>query len=118
MPKFTRPGPVEAAPKAKRITRPPNPRSQYDPETIPAAQKMLMDLVEKTPYTVAQVIGRRRLAALVNVRESIAKNMYHMGGFSYPVIAVVMNRDHSSIYHLINKRGKSKKGVYNSDYKG
>ena len=116
MPKFTRPEPVEVEPKPKRITRPPNPRSQYDPESIPAAQNMLMDLVESETCTIAEVLGRRRNACIVNVRQRAAIAM-HKAGFSYPVIAVVMNRDHSSVYHLINKRGKTKKGVYNSDYK-
>jgi len=49
------------------------------------------------------LLGRRREAPLVDERQRLAKLMRGLG-YSYPAIGKAMNRDHTSIIHLVKNR--------------
>lgn len=79
-------------------------------ESILSAVRKFNKLVDKTPYSKAQICGPARDKDIVNERQKIAVFLRE-SGHSYPVIAHVMDRDHTSIIHLVQKRAK--KGVDN-----
>jgi hypothetical protein len=72
-------------------------------DSVLGAVQFFNELVASTPHTVSQITSRRRDAPFVNTREYIAKEM-RRAGYSYGLIGHVMNRDHSSICYLVNKR--------------
>ena len=51
-------------------------------------------------YTVDDILGKRRLKALVSVRRQCV-NMLHEKGYSTTEIGRIMNRDHSTICHAL-----------------
>ena len=59
--------------------------------------------VKNSDYTFAQLNGCQRSSDLVDERQRIAKEL-KKEGYSFPAIGKAMDRDHSSILHLVNKR--------------
>ena len=78
-------------------------------KSILEAVRAFNELVEKSPFNKREICSPRRQAKLVDERQKIAISMKGLG-FTYPVIAHVMDRDHTSIIHLVRNR---KKGVDN-----
>lgn len=74
-------------------------------QSVVDANAFFLELASHCDHPVAQLHGRRRSASIVNDREYIACEM-RKAGFSYPLIGHVMNRDHKSIYNLVNIRAK------------
>lgn len=55
------------------------------------------------PKSKMEILSRRRQKSIVDDRQRVAKFLYEKG-LSYPKIGQMMNRDHSSIMHLIKNR--------------
>lgn len=65
--------------------------------------KDLYVLIARSGYTEQDILSRRRQKDLVDARQVIAKEL-RAKGYSYPQIGKAMNRDHSGIIRLINRR--------------
>jgi chromosomal replication initiation ATPase DnaA len=55
------------------------------------------------PDKKMEILSRRRQRNIVDDRQRVAKFLYERG-FSYPEIGKMMNRDHTSIMHLVKNR--------------
>jgi chromosomal replication initiation ATPase DnaA len=63
------------------------------------------ELAEKHGYTVEDILGRSRHKKLVAVRLWCVLMLRHKG-YSTTEIGRIMNRDHSTIVHALNKEVK------------
>lgn len=63
---------------------------------------LIATIAESFGYTLADVIGPRRQKKLVAVR-LVCIQMLRTQGFSTTEIGRIMNRDHSTICHALNK---------------
>lgn len=70
------------------------------------AEARFNDLLKLSPFSKRLIKSKRRDAGLVDWRQYISCELYKEG-YSLPVIGDVMNRDHTSIHHLIKKRKKA-----------
>lgn len=76
------------------------PRSQ---RKLREAMDLFHDILMSRNWDRKLILSKRRDRELVDRRQIIAKRL-RSEGYSYPLIAKVMNRDHSSIMHLCRKR--------------
>ena len=60
------------------------------------------DIAEPHGYTVEDILGKSRMKHLVSVRR-LCVLMLRGRGYSTPEIGRLMNRDHSTIVHALNK---------------
>ena len=67
--------------------------------------KDFLEMCEKSWCSVEDIKSHRRDADLVDERQAIVEGLRGKG-YTLTEIAGVMNRDHTSIMHLLNKRGK------------
>lgn len=67
--------------------------------------KTLEELCEQVGFTPSEITGSSRVRELVDARQFIA-GYYRDCGFSFPQIGEMLNRNHTSICHLINHRAK------------
>ena len=72
---------------------------------IERAKRRFEELVTDT-LRRRQLTGVRRDKHLVDERQYVCTTLRNEG-FTYKEIAEVMNRDHTSIIHLVLKRGKN-----------
>lgn len=72
-----------------------------------AALNDFNELLRVNGYKETEIKSPRRAAALVDKREHVACELRRFG-YSYPVIAQVMGKDHSSIMNLIKRAKKDK----------
>ena len=80
--------------------------TQYDPTAIKRADDIVSDMVAQSPFTLMEVLSRRRGAKLVHTRHAIIHEL-NKRGFSISIIGDVLNRDPSTVSHVINKNKKS-----------
>jgi chromosomal replication initiation ATPase DnaA len=69
--------------------------------------KDFVALVKESGYALNEIISPRRQRHLVDARQAIAKGL-RSKGYSFPAIAGVMRRDHTSIIHLVQRRNITK----------
>ena len=72
-------------------------RSMYEPEVLQGS-------ADWVGVSVEAMLGPRRFQELVKARR-IAAVALRIMGYSYPEIASLMDRDHTSIMHLVNRAG-------------
>jgi len=68
------------------------------------------DLVSKSRFSYNEIISKRRFVPLADERQRIVKILVgdkDNPKYSLSTIGRVMHRDHSSISHLLNKRGNN-----------
>lgn len=71
-------------------------------KAIQSAEKFMDGLCHTYGYNIDVIKSRRKPAYLVEKRAIVAQRLREQG-FSLSVIGIVMNRDHTSILHLVNK---------------
>jgi chromosomal replication initiation ATPase DnaA len=78
------------------------------PVGIECVEKRLTALCKEAghgPFRVAQILGPRRDRDLIQARAALACKL-RQDGYSLKRIGQAMNRDHTSVLHLIQKYGK------------
>ncbi len=78
-------------------------KSKATGEILKSAKSYLAYLCKEYGFDINLVKCRRRDRSLVDSRVVIALKM-RGAGYSYPIIGMAMDRDHTSIMHLV-KRG-------------
>lgn len=72
-------------------------------QNVKECKALLSQMVSYTTFKLSDIKSRRRGTLLVDERQRIAKYLY-AHGYTYSVIGLAMNRDHTSIMHLVRKR--------------
>lgn len=76
----------------------------------PRAKRILLTAALIWGITVADIVGPRRFKRLLPARVFVARRLRSELGLSYPHIARIMNRDHTTIQHYVKlKAFKEKK---------
>lgn len=63
----------------------------------------IAEIADEHGYTVEDILGPCRHKHLVSVRHQCFA-MFYDRGYSTPEIGRIMNRDHSTVCHALNKR--------------
>ena len=90
--------------RARHAPRPVCRKHHHSVVESAALEAVVARVAYDTGWTVAQLKSPKRTAAMVNARALVAIEARHLG-FSYPAIGRALNRDHSSIVHLVQTRG-------------
>lgn len=64
---------------------------------------VISEAAERNCTTPEAVVGLSQFSNIVQARTDVSKTLREMK-FSYSVIGRFLNRDHSSVYHLVDRR--------------
>jgi chromosomal replication initiator protein len=72
-------------------------------------QRIIFDVAEKHGVSVALMLSPCRDRAFVNAREEAYRRLRDDLGYSYPKIAKIFSRDHSTIVHACHRDANKQK---------
>lgn len=84
------------------------PKGYYQPNPARFEALLAIELATNSKLTRDDVMGPRKLAHIVEARRRIAMALYHRHDWSGAQIARVLDRDASTIYHILGTRRSSK----------
>jgi chromosomal replication initiation ATPase DnaA len=72
-------------------------------------QRIIFDVAEKHGLSVVGIISPCRDSVFVNARVEAYRRLRDELGYSYPKIAKIFNRDHSTVVHACNREANKAK---------
>jgi chromosomal replication initiation ATPase DnaA len=72
-------------------------------------QRIIFDVAEKHGVSTVTMLSPCRDRAFVNAREEAYRRLRDELGYSYPKIAKIFNRDHSTVVHACNREANKAK---------
>jgi chromosomal replication initiation ATPase DnaA len=72
-------------------------------------QRIIFDVAEKHGVSTVTMLSPCRDRAFVNAREEAYRRLRDELGYSYPRIAKIFNRDHSTVVHACNREANKAK---------
>ena len=93
---------------------PDDPAGEVEP-TPATGRSILADVAEAHGLTVAQVVGERRTQRFVRARVEVINRIDRELGWSTSRIAQLLNRDHTTVVHHLDRRGANNPPKWTSD---